>query len=419
MVRRKKGRKKIVILIVALVAVAAYFIAKQAGWIGRVPLEEVSVEHPQMRTITEVISTNGRVRPVTEIKIAPEVSGEIVELRVKEGDHVRRGDLLIKIKPDTYQSMQERATASLNSAQSQLNQIQTQYTLAQQTFRRQEQLYGQKAISEADYQSALAQYEGLKAQVSSARFNIQSAEASLKEANENLYKTTIFAPSDGTISKLNVEIGERVVGTATMAGTDMLTMADLSEMEVRADVNENDIIRVELGDTTTVEIDAYVGRKFTGIVTRIANSAQSTGTLSSDQITNFEVRIYLLPESYADLVSNSGASPFRPGMSATVDIQTEQRHVLAVPVQAVTTRANLNSAAQATSTAGYKQEIVFVCTPDSLIVRQVNVTTGIQDRRYIEIKNPVGLDTTNQIVTAPFAAIAKKLSNGQQVTIKP
>lgn len=411
MAKRKKGRKKIIILILIAVIGGGYFVAVKAGWIGKEPLEAITVERPAMRTITEVISANGRVRPVVEVKIAPEVSGEIVELGVKEGDKVKRGDLLIKIKPDTYQSMQERATASLNSSRSQLEQIESQLLLARQTYARQKQLYEQKAIAEADFQSAEAQYEGLKAQVQTAAFNIKSAEASLKEANENLYKTTIFAPGDGTISKLNVELSERVVGTATMAGTEMLRMADLREMEVRADVNENDIIRVELGDTAHIEIDAYLGRKFEGVVSRIANSAQGSDAIASDQVTNFEVRIYMLPESYADLVGENGASPFRPGMSATVDIQTDRRHTLAVPIQSITTRAG------ELAKGGEKQEVLFVYTPDSSKVEQIAVQTGIQDRRYIEIVGSSDIDTTTQVVIGPFAAISKKLNDGQQVTL--
>ena len=274
-----------------------WIVGKQSGWWGRPLPEAVTVERPEVRTIVELISANGRVQPVTEVKISPDVSGEIVELNVEEGQRIEKGRLLLKIKPDTYQSMQERAEATLNSSKAQLEQIRAQLALAEQTYERQRQLFAQKAIPEADFQNAEAQYRALQAQVRTAEFNIRSAEASLKEAAENLYKTTIFAPSGGTVSKLNVELGERVVGTATMAGTEMLRIADLSQMEVRADVNENDIVRVELGDTAVVEVDAYLGRQFRGIVTRIANTA--TGTAASGQATNFEVRIYILPESNA------------------------------------------------------------------------------------------------------------------------
>lgn len=401
----KKNKKKrrliiwgsIVLVIVLLVA------GKKSGVLWPEPLEQVTLGKPEVRTIVELISANGRVQPVTEVKISPDVSGEIVELNVEEGQQVEKGMLLLKIKPDTYQSMQERAEATLNSSKAQLEQTRSQLVLAEQTYERQKQLFEQKAISEADYQSAEAQYRSLQAQVRTSEFNIRSAEASLKEADENLYKTTIFAPSAGTVSKLNIELGERVVGTATMAGTEMLRIADLSQMEVRADVNENDIVRVELGDTATIEVDAYLGRKFKGVVTKIANTATGSGTTSSDQVTNFEVRIYMLPESYADLLKEGMASPFRPGMSASVDIQTDTRRTLSVPIQAVTSRPGAET-----------KEVVFAYRADSSRVRMLPVKTGIQDKQFIEVSGE-GLDTTVRIVTAPFTAISKKLSDGLQV----
>lgn len=424
MAKKNRRRNRLIILAIIILIIVGGIVGKQSGLLWKEPLDGVVTERPVVREIVESISANGRVQPVVEVKISPDVSGEIVELNVKEGDQVKRGDLLIKIKPDTYQSMQERATASVNSSRAQLEQTRAQLALALQTYERQKQLYQQRAISESDYQSAEAQYEGLKAQERAAEFNIKSAEASLREADENLYKTTIFAPGGGTISKLNVELGERVVGTATMAGTEMLRMADLSEMEVRADVNENDIVRVELGDTATIEIDAYLGRKFSGIVSRIANSAQGTGTTtSSDQVTNFEVRIYILPESYAEIVQHDQASPFRPGMSATVEIRTDTRRVLSVPIQAITTRSPMNNAAAVATTTeappmavgGDKQEVIFVYKADSSRVIQVPVTTGIQDKQYIEIAANSAVDTTSEVVVAPFMAISKKLQHGQQV----
>lgn len=402
MAKKNKRKRRWIILLILVAFIAFLVIGKKTGLLWKEPLEQVTVGRPEVRTIVEMISANGKVQPVTEVKISPDVSGEIVELNIQEGDQVRRGELLLKIKPDTYQSMQERATATLNSSRSQLEQTRSQLMLAEQTYAREKQLFEQKAISEADFQSAEAQYKSLQAQVKAAEFNVRSAEASLKEADENLYKTTIFAPSAGTISKLSVELGERVVGTATMAGTEMLRLADLSQMEVRADVNENDIVRVALGDTTLIEVDAYMGRKFKGVVTRIANTA--TGTGGTDQVTNFEVRIYILPDSYADLVQTGIASPFRPGMSATVDIQTETRRALSIPIQAVTTRGGVGSS----------QEVVFAYRSDSSLVYQIPVATGIQDKQFIEVSGQ-GLDSTVQVVTAPFTAISKKLSEGMQV----
>ncbi len=406
MAKKNKKKRRLIIWSSILLIVVLLVAGKRSGLLWPEPLEQVTLGKPEVRTIVELISANGRVQPVTEVKISPDVSGEIVELNVEEGQQVKKGLLLLKIKPDTYQSMQERAEATLNSSKAQLEQTRSQLVLAEQTYERQKQLFEQKAISEADFQSAEAQYRSLQAQVRTSEFNIRSAEASLKEADENLYKTTIFAPSGGTVSKLNVELGERVVGTATMAGTEMLRIADLSQMEVRADVNENDIVRVELGDTAAIEVDAYLGRKFKGVVTRIANTATGSGT-ASDQVTNFEVRIYILPESYADLVKRDETglemSPFRPGMSATVDIQTDTRHTLSVPIQAVTTRPGAAN-----------KEVVFAYRADSSRVWMLPVKTGIQDKQFIEVSGE-GLDTTVQVVTAPFTAISKKLEDGQQV----
>lgn len=399
MAKKNKRKRRLIIWGGLLLVIIFWVVGKKSGWWGRPLPEAVTVERPAVRTIVELISANGRVQPVSEVKISPDVSGEIVELNVEEGQRIEKGKLLLKIKPDTYQSMQERAEATLNSSKAQLEQIRAQLALAEQTYERQRQLFEQKAISEADFQSAEAQYRALQAQVRTAEFNIRSAEASLKEAAENLYKTTIFAPSGGTVSKLNVELGERVVGTATMAGTEMLRIADLSQMEVRADVNENDIVRVELGDTAVVEVDAYLGRQFQGVVTRIANTA--TGTAASGQATNFEVRIYILPESYADLVPEEGGSPFRPGMSASVDIRTETRRALSVPIQAVTSRAG-------------NAEVVFLYEADSSCVRMKPVKTGIQDRQFIEVEAE-GLDTAVWVVSAPFLAISKKLGDGMTV----
>lgn len=401
---KKKSKKKLIIFLSIIVIVVALVIAKSAGLIGKVPLQKVSIENPSERDIIEIISASGKVQPEIEVKIAPEVSGEIVELPVKEGQYVERGELLVRIKPDTYVSMKERAEASLNSSKAQLLQVEAQLLQAEQTYNRQKQLFEQKAISASEYETAEAAFNQLKAQKRTAEFNIKSSEASLKETDENLMKTTIYAPSSGTISKLNVEIGERVVGTAQMAGTEILRIADLSKMEVRADVNENDIVRVEMGDTTLIEIDAYIGKKFKGVVSRIANSSANT-TNTTDQVTNYEVRIYILPESYKDIIDPEKPSPFRPGMSASVDIQTDMKHAVSIPIQAVTTRQ---------SSTGEKQEIVWIYQADSSIVKQMPVKCGIQDKKHIEIS---GVDTTSKIVIGPFSAVSKTLTIGQQVEL--
>ncbi|MFA7180914.1 MAG: efflux RND transporter periplasmic adaptor subunit, partial [Bacteroidales bacterium] len=328
---------------------------------------EVEAQQTASRTIVEVIPANGKIQPVTEVKISPDVSGEIVELNYQEGDVIKRGDLIIKIKQDVYISMRERAEASLNSVKAQLSQQLAQFQQIEQTYLRNKSLYEQKAISASDYENALSQYQVAKAQIKAAEFNVKSSEAALKEAQENLTKTIIYAPMDGIISKMSVEKGERVVGTSQMAGTEMLRIANFQYMEVLVDVNENDIIRIAQGDTATIDVDAYPGRKFTGIVTQIANSAKNIGS-AVDQVTNFEVKVYILPESYNDLLEQ-GKTPFRPGMSASVSVQTNRKeNVIAIPLQSITTRSDLLSDSVKTALGtGFIAEQVFVIKEDNTV----------------------------------------------------
>ncbi|MDD3843767.1 MAG: efflux RND transporter periplasmic adaptor subunit [Bacteroidia bacterium] len=376
---------------------------------------EVEAQQTASRTIVEVIPANGKIQPVTEVKISPDVSGEIVELNYQEGDVIKRGDLIIKIKQDVYISMRERAEASLNSVKAQLSQQLAQFQQIEQTYLRNKSLYEQKAISASDYENALSQYQVAKAQIKAAEFNVKSSEAALKEAQENLTKTIIYAPMDGIISKMSVEKGERVVGTSQMAGTEMLRIANFQYMEVLVDVNENDIIRIAQGDTATIDVDAYPGRKFTGIVTQIANSAKNIGS-AVDQVTNFEVKVYILPESYNDLLEQ-GKTPFRPGMSASVSVQTNRKeNIIAIPLQSITTRSDLLSDSVKTALGtGFIAEQVFVIKEDNTVeLRQI--TTGIQDLGFIEVLT--GLKEGETIVTAPFTAISKTLKDGKLVKIK-
>ncbi len=376
---------------------------------------EVEAQQTALRTIVEVIPANGKIQPVTEVKISPDVSGEIVELNYQEGDVIKRGDLIIKIKQDVYISMRERAEASLNSVKAQLSQQLAQFQQIEQTYLRNKTLFEQKAISASDYESALSQYQVAKAQIKAAEFNVKSSEAALKEAQENLTKTIIYAPMDGIISKMSVEKGERVVGTSQMAGTEMLRIANFQYMEVLVDVNENDIIRIAQGDTATIDVDAYPGRKFTGIVTQIANSAKNIGS-AVDQVTNFEVKVYILPESYNDLLEQ-GKTPFRPGMSASVSVQTNRKeNIIAIPLQSITTRSDLLSDSVKTALGtGFIAEQVFVIKEDNTVeLRQI--TTGIQDLGFIEVIT--GLIEGETIVTAPFTAISKTLKDGKPVKIK-
>ena len=362
--------------------------------------EPVTVCRPETGSITERIPANGKIHPVTEVKISPDVSGEIIELNVDEGQHVKKGDLIIKIRQDVYISMMDRAAASLNSIKAQYRQQKASFSQAEQNYLRNKKLYGQKAISLQEFEASTAEYEMAKGNLDAAEFNILSAEASLDEARENLVKTVIYSPIDGIISSLSVEKGERVVGTSQMAGTEMLRIADFDMMEVLVDVNENDIIRTSTGDTADIDVDAYPGRTFKGVVTQIANSAKNiTGAAAQiSDVTNFEVRVRILPESYTDLLA-SDPIPFRPGMSASVEIVTDRRdNILKVPLQAVTS-----------------EESVFLYDRVSATVKAVKVRTGIQDISHIEIVEGPGLSDSAWIVSGPYSTINQILEDGMNV----
>ena len=338
----------------------------------------VTLAYPQVCPITETVPANGRIQPVTEVKISPDVSGEIVELNCEEGDRVNAGDLLIKIKQDLYISAVEQAEASLNSVKAQYLQQKAQLIQIEAAHERNKSLFEQKAISQQELETSTSQYQVAVEQLNAAKYNIKSAEAALKEARENLVKTTIYAPMSGIISDLAVEKGERVVGTSQMAGTEMLRIADMEKMEVLVDVNENDIIRLSQSDTADIEVDAYPNRKFKGVVTHIANSANSTGTtVSADQVTNFEVKVKILPESYGDLLEKNPI-PFRPGMSASVSIITDYRaDAIVIPIQAITTRTELADS----SATNAVNEFVFVYDSITGRVAPQMITTGIFPQR--------------------------------------
>lgn len=362
--------------------------------------EPVVISRPARETIIEKIPANGKIRPVTEVKISPDVSGEIVELNVEEGDRVQKGDLIIKIRQDVYISLKDRAEASLNSTRAQYRQQKASFDQAEQNYNRNLDLYEKRAISLQEFEASTAEYEMASEQLKAAEFNIESATASLREAEENLTKTVIYSPIDGIISSLSVEKGERVVGTSQMAGTEMLRIADFNMMEVLVDVNENDIIRITKGDTADIDVDAYPGRTFKGVVTQIANSAKNlTATTSAlTDVTNFEVRIRLLPESYADLLENDPI-PFRPGMSASVEINTDrQDNALTVPLQAVTS-----------------EECIFTYDPSTATVKSVKVSTGIQSIEDIQITG--GLNNTDSlwIVIGPYSTVNRVLEDGMKV----
>lgn len=398
------------LILAAVVLLILAVVGKKAGWFGKAATIKVAVEYAIRREITETITANGRIQPEKEVKISPDVSGEIVELNVKEGDSVEKGQLLLRIKPDVYISQRDRSLAAISSARARLTQAEAQFKQAELSFERTKQLFSENAISQSDYEQAEASYNVAKAEVDAAKFSVVSAEASLKEAEENLIKTSINAPMAGTVSMLLVELGERVAGTNLMAGTEILRIADLSRMEAQVEVNENDIVRVSTGDTAIIEVDAYLNHKFKGIVTEIANSAKTTGT-SADQVTNFDVKIFILPESYNNL-ADDGENPFRPGMSTTVDIRTETKEdILTVPIQSVTTRTDTTNII---STSDEEiRTITFETDGEYAFARDVE--TGIQDNNYIEIIS--GLKDSAMVISAPFSAISRKLSDSSLVEI--
>ncbi len=400
---------------------------------------KVAIEKAAKHTITETVTASGKIYPETEVKISPEVSGEIIELPIAEGDSVRAGQLLVKINPAIYSSMVNQSEANVSETRSRVTnsqemvaQSKAQYEQALANYERNKKLYADKVISamefeqlKATYLGAKASYEASRANVSGGQFSVQAASAGLSQARENLRKTTIVSPRAGIVSALNVKLGERVVGTAQMAGTEMLTIADMSRIEVRVDVSETDIAKVKIGDTTIIEADAYRNRKFTGVVSKVSVSSKATGLtqVSTDQVTNYTVHILILPSSYADLAAGleKGKFVFKPGMSASVEIQTRrERNILSVPVNAVTTRdwpdsvKNKMKEAQSTENNDIRQ-VVFVYNSKDKKVYMRDVKTGIQDNLYIQITE--GLKENEEVVIAPYGAIARTLKDKKSVTI--
>jgi HlyD family secretion protein len=401
-----------ILLPVVVVLIIFAVIGKKAGWFGKALTVKVAVENAEKRTIVETITANGKIQPEKEVKISPDVSGEIVELTIKEGDNVEKGQLLLRIKPDTYISQKDRSLAAISSARARLAQSEAQFTQAELAYKRSKQLFDEQTVSKSDFEQAQATYTVAKAEVDAAKFSVVSAEASVKEANEMLIKTSIYAPMSGTVSMLLVELGERVAGTNLMAGTELLRVADLSRMEAQVQVNENDIPRVKLGDTAMIEVDAYLDQKFKGIVTEIANSAKTTG-VSADQVTNFDVKILVLPESYKKLVDAGDKNPFRPGMSATVDIRTQSKSdIISVPIQSVTTRTDTTKIAGTPSEKDIRT-VVFIT--DGKYALAKDVKTGIQDNSFIEVLS--GVSVNDRIISAPFSAISKKLSDSTLIEV--
>lgn len=368
-------------------------LANSLGWISSEETVLVSTDFSKKANIIQTVSASGKIQPEVEVKISPDVSGEIVSLLVKEGDQVMQGDLLIMIKPDTYRSILERSRAALNTTKSNLAKSKAQLIESQANYNRNEILFNNGTISSSEFEKIQSSYTISQLNVDDSQYSVSSAQASVNEAQENLNKTNIYAPISGTISKLSVELGERVVGTAQMAGTELLRLANLNFMEVAVEVNENDINSINLNDTTIIEVDAFGEREFVGLVSEIANSANVMGA-SADQVTNFEVKIRIIDSVY-----------FRPGMTATVEIQSQKvLDVISVPIQAVTTRKD-------TSDSSKKIECVFVYQ-DGIAVQSI-VKTGIQDDQNIHILS--GLDDSTQIVVGPYSAVSRGLEDGDRL----
>jgi len=437
-----KAKKLLITLaILAVVLIVVLAIGKKQGWLGNEGFLKVAIAQGVERDIVEIITANGKIQPETEVAISPDVSGEIVDLVINEGDEVVKGEYLLKIKPEAYEMARNRAEASLNNAKARQKQAESQLEMARFDYERNRKLFAEEAISEAEFQQSQTSYNSALAEKEAAEFSVQSAQASLNEAEESLTKTSIYAPMSGTVSMLLVELGERVVGTSMMAGTEMLRIADLNRMEVEVEVNENDIVRVAMGDTALIEVDAYPDTRFKGVVSEIPVSANTTG-VTTDQVTNFNVKILVLPESYADKISNENLYPLRPGMSATADIQTNRKTgVYSIPIQAVTTRMDT---AGAKLQPGMEQEtigqvssdgtvssssetvisenaddepimVVFVVSEGMAWMKEVK--TGIQDNSYIEILE--GLDPEEEVIIAPYSAISRQLRNEMNVEVVP
>jgi HlyD family secretion protein len=411
----------------AVVIIAVLIGLSKAGVIGNKDEgKEVEVSKVAASTIVETVSATGKIQPEIEVKLSSMVSGEIIALNVKEGQVVKKGDLLVKINPDLYTSGLDRSVANLSGTKAGLTQSEASYKEAKASYERNKTLYDKGVISKSDWDKAISTYEVAKATRQNAYYNVQSASASVTEARDNLGRTLIYAPADGTISVLNVELGERVLGTQQMAGTELLRVANLNNMEVEVDVNENDIVKVKIGDEANVEVDAYLKKKFRGTVTSISNSASTT--LTSDQVTNFKVKVRILKESYQDLLEGqpNTYSPFRPGMTATVDIITKTKsNVLAVPISSVVVKADTtavkdfkveepNDDKKAAPKSDKKFECVFVKVGDKAKIRIIK--TGIQDDTNIEVMT--GLKPGDVVITGPYTTVSKELNSGDKVKLK-
>jgi HlyD family secretion protein len=443
--------KKLVWIIVSLLVIILLLVVlKKAGVIGKEEGVKVSVEKVSKHNITEIVTASGKIYPEIEVKMSSDISGEIVELNVAEGDSVRKGQQLAKIYADIYSNQRNQAAAQVNqqeamvdNASAQLPGLKASLDAAEAQYNRQKTLLDQKVISQSEFETATTNYRTAQANLNAAQQNVHSNMASVASAKanlaiqaENVSRTTIVSPLNGVVSLLSVKKGERVVGNSMMAGTEMMRVADMNKIEAIVDVGENDIPKVQLGDSAVLEVDAFNGRKFRGVVTQIASSIVSSAastTSSTTDVTNYKVHIRLDPTSYQDLMNAKKPKSliFRPGMTASADIQTKTHlDVLTVPINAVTTREKKAGSLEAdkdkkpvtdefgdnktASTSGDLDEVVFLLLPDKS-VKQVNVKTDIQDINNIEIVS--GLNLGDEVVTGPYGIVSKVLNNGTKVTV--
>ena len=436
------------IIISLAILVVALLILKKTGVIGKDTGIKVTAEKVARRTIVETVNASGKIYPEVEVKLSPDISGEIVELDVAEGDSVKKGQVVARIYGDIYLTQRDQAAAIVNqqqaqmaNAQASLGALEAQLDQAKKTYDMQKQLYDEKVISRNEFNTADATYKTALANLNAARqgikgsmASVQSAKAALEKANKDLRLATLVAPMDGIVSLLSVKKGERVVGSSMMAGTEMMRIADMNKMEVRVDVGENDIPKVHLGDSAIIEIDAFNDRKFTGTVTQIASSNNGASTQNdfsntSTDVTNYKVYIRLNPESYKDLIGAKKRFPFRPGMSASADIQTKTHtNVLSIPINAVTTREKTDSTRENSPTIKPDEAdnkrfdddgldvVVFMVQPDGTVKKQ-KVKTDIQDINYIEIT--FGLNEGEEVVTGPYDVVSKTLKDKDKVKVVP
>ena len=416
-----------IIIGIVIIALIIMGVGGKLGWFGKKgDFKQVTVKEVSLKDIVQTVSATGKIQPEIEVKISSEVSGEILELPFKEGQEVKKGDLLVRVNPDLIQSAVNRSQASYQNVRAGLEQAEANLKQAKADYDRSKTLFNKGVISKADWDRSIATYETAVAGKSSAYYSVQSAAATVNEAKDNLNRTTIYSPMSGTISLLSVELGERVVGTQQMAGTPIMSVANLNNMEVEVDVNENDIVKVSIGDSTIVEVDAYLKKEFKGIVTEIANSA--AGNLAADQVTNFKVKVRILEESYKDLTEGKPEtySPFRPGMTATVDIITKKRiDAISVPISAIviktdtsSTKKSYGKTAEVEDDDSPKEEEKFECVfvNENGKAKLRVVKTGIQDDTNIEIIE--GLSKDDKIITGPYKMVSKTLKPGDLIEEK-